>query len=454
MNSTTASGVVLDNLGGTSASTNWYEGDWSDRRGWPSAVGLYEGRLAWAGKSKIWLSVSDAYESFDDTVIGDSGPINRSIGSGPIDNINWLFTGNRLVMGTASAEASIRSSSFDEPLTPTAFSIKFPSTMGSANVPLVKVDSTGVFVQRGGVRIYRLVYDGNSYEYAVSNMTALVPEIGLPSFTRLAVQRQPDTRIHGVRSDGTVAMMIDDPVEEVSCWIEDEMGGDGIVEDAFIMPGSIEDRVYYLVKRTINGNTVRYLEKGALESECQGGTLNKQLDSFVSISQASSTTITGLSHLEGATVRVWGNGKYLGSYVVSGGQITGVTEAVTAAIVGLTYRARFKSAKLSASQETATRAATTALAQKKRLESLGLLLYNVHKEGLTFGTDFDHMDPISVIIEGAEVADDTVTEFFDVEMMEVNDLFSLDSRLCLEANAPFPVTVLAAVLGISSEQKL
>jgi hypothetical protein len=64
------------------ATDDWAEGEWSDRRGWPSAVSLFEGRDWWAGKQGIWGSVSDGFESFDESVEGDSGAINRDVGAG------------------------------------------------------------------------------------------------------------------------------------------------------------------------------------------------------------------------------------------------------------------------------------------------------------------------------------------------------------------------------------
>ena len=72
--------VVVKAFGGTDASADWAEGEWSDERGWPTSVSFYEGRLFWAGKDKIIGSVSDSFYSFDATTEGDSGPINRSIG--------------------------------------------------------------------------------------------------------------------------------------------------------------------------------------------------------------------------------------------------------------------------------------------------------------------------------------------------------------------------------------
>jgi len=444
---TSVEAIVLKNLGGTAATNDWFEGQWSPRRGYPTAVALHEGRLFWAGRSKVWGSVSDGFSSFDDEVDGDSGPLIRTIGSGPIDVINWIFAGNRLVLGTASAEAVIRSSSFDEPLAPSAFNIRFPSSQGSANVPAVKVDSTGVFVQRCGKELYRLVYDNvQTFDYNSQSMTELVPEILLPSCIRLAVQRQPDTRIHCVRSDGKVAVMIDDPVEEVSAWVLVET--DGFVEDAFVMPGAEEDRVYYSVRREIGGETVRYLEKWALESECVGGTVSNIADSYKTYSGVSTDTITGLEHLEGKQVVVWGAGKALGTYTVASGSVT-LSEAVTSCTIGLGYTAQYKTTKLDNASE-----ASTALNQKKRVDQIGIIAQNLHHLGLQYGPDFDTLDYLPESENGEDVADDTIHVAYDEEAFEFNGDWDTDSRVCLQTVAPYPATILALTINQQTNERI
>jgi hypothetical protein len=35
---------VITDLGGTAATDVWAEGEWSDYRGWPTAVAFHEGR--------------------------------------------------------------------------------------------------------------------------------------------------------------------------------------------------------------------------------------------------------------------------------------------------------------------------------------------------------------------------------------------------------------------------
>jgi hypothetical protein len=449
---TSVSADVLTELGSLSASDNWAEGEWSDYRGWPTAIAFYEGRLWQAGRDKNIGSVSDAFDSFDDTIEGDSGPINRTIGSGPVDFINFLLPLQRLIIGTEGAEVSARSSSFDELLTPTNYNIKATSTFGSAAVAALTVDDGGIFVQQGGFGLFELSYAAGviagTADYGANDLTLLVPEHGDPGFTHIAVQRKPGTRIHCLRSDGTVAVLLYHPAEEVKCWVEVET--DGVVEDIFVLPGTREDTVYYVVKRTINAVTKRYVEKWALENECQGGVLNKQADSFLAYTGAGVTTITGLTHLEGETVVVWGNGKDLGTKVVASGQITGLSEAVTNAVVGLAYTAQFKSAKLAYGSELGT-----ALTQDKRISGLGLILYNTHAQGLKFGPTFAaaDLDSLPLVIKGKTLVGTEIHSQLDLKAISFGGVIDSDARLCLQAAAPRPCTVLAAVLGMDTHDR-
>jgi len=269
---TTVSADVLSDLGGTGATEVWAEGAWSDYRGWPSAVAFHEGRLWWAGLSKIWGSVTDAFDSFDPDYEGDAGPISRTLGAGPVDHINWLVSSQRLLIGADLNEYAARSSSLDEPLTPTQFNVKATSEQGSASVMPARFDSRAIFANRTGMKVYENALANGTLEYAANDLCSLVPTIGDPGIVRLAVQRQPDTRVHCARSDGTVALLVIDKAEEVNGWCEIDTLGE--VEDVVVLPaqsGVTDDYIYYVVKRTINGSTVRYLEKWSQASSTIGG---------------------------------------------------------------------------------------------------------------------------------------------------------------------------------------
>lgn len=446
--STVVSAEVLRAMGGTTSSDDWEEGAWSDRRGWPSAVTLHEGRLWWAGKDHLWGSVSDAYDSFDSDTEGDSGPISRTIGQGPVDTINWIMSVQRLILGGQGAEFTAQSSSIDEPLTPTNFNLKVVSTQGSKAVSAVRLDNSALFVQRGGSRVYEMAQQDQFSGYSTSDITVVVPGIGSPGVSRIGIQRQPDTRIHCVRSDGTVAILVYDEGEQVRCWIEFET--DGLVEGVVVLPGdtdSPEDKVYYTVNRTIGGATNRYLERWAMESDCQGGTQNHQADAHVIKTGASSTSVTGLSHLEGKTVVIWADGKDVGTKVVSSGAIT-LDTAASQVVVGLPYTAQFKSSKLAFSSDMGT-----PLNQRKRVDHLGMILYNTHYKGVKYGRDFSNLDDLPDTRGYTDVPVDTVYDVYDENSVEFPGVWDTDSRICLQASAPRPATVLAITISMVENDK-
>jgi hypothetical protein len=251
-NGTTAAGIVLSALGGTAATVDWYEGEWSGVNGYPTSVAFSGGRLYWGGRARIWASESDAFETFDDTNVGDSGTFRRTIGFGPVDQINWMTEIESLLMGTDGSEIALRSSNDDEVVTPLNANLKIFGTQGSANVQAEKLDNSALFVQRGDIRLMLLTLDVN--KYGVTDLTTLNPNIGSPGFIKLAVQRQPDTRIHCVRSDGTVAMLVYDPVEEISCWVNIQIG-DGFAERNFVELGDVTYQNTSLVLTGHQGST-------------------------------------------------------------------------------------------------------------------------------------------------------------------------------------------------------
>lgn len=440
---------VLSAFSSLDATDDWNEGDWSDVVGWPSSVAFHDGRLWWAGRDKIWGSISDAYSSFDIDYEGDAGPINRSVGFGPVDIINWLLPLSRLIVGREGAETSIRSSSFDEPLTPTNFTLKDCSTQGSAPVQAVKIDTRGVFVQQSDRRAYELSFNAEIVDYAAHDLTRLNPDIGQEGFVDLAVQRQPDTQLHFIRGDGKVAVLLHDREDEVEAWwkiVTD--GASGEVEGVCVLPGAQENRVYYSVKRTVNGSTKRFLEKLAKRDECDGQPSSKCADSHVVYTGG--TTTVPVAHLEGASVVAWAwddddtSGVDLGVFTVSSGSIT-IPQAYDNVVAGLGYTALFKSAKLAYAAD-----AGTALNQIKKVNRLGLVLANTHSDGLEYGQNFTRMDNLPGVKDGVAVAANTVHDEFDGPMITVPGNWDTDARLCLRATAPKPSMVCAVVVDVST----
>lgn len=439
---------VLKSPSTTDYTDNWREGQWSGSAGYPSEVTLFEGRLWWHGQALTWGSVSDDYHSFDLDVEGDATPIIRSLGEGPVDDIVFSTGLHRLVIGTAGGIIAFRSTSFDEPLTADNMSAKQTSSQGAARLKAVKAENRAIYVHRATNRLFEMYYDIDSNDYVSRELTILNPDILSAGVVDIAIQRQPDTRIHCVLGDGTVAILTYEPSEELVCWSTVET--DGLVEKVVVLPGVDEDQVYYHVRRDINGVTKRFLEKWAMESETLGGKVCKLADSFV-LTTDTGTVLTGLDHLEGETVTLWRDGKDRGTFVVSGGSITDTgTPLGDTGVVGLAYVADYKSTKLAYAAQ-----GGTALLQPKRVNEIGFILASTHHKGLKYGADTGNLDDLpDMIDEGAKSDTGSILSVYDDKAFPFNGNWDTDSRIHLRAASPRPCTVAAAVVQIQTNDKL
>jgi hypothetical protein len=289
-------------------------------------------------------------------------------------------------------------------------------------------------------------FDVGSYDYKTSELTQLVPDIAATGISRIGVQRLPDTRVHCVLGDGTVAVAVINRLEEVLAWVLYETDGD--VEDVVVLPAEDEnrdDRVYYIVNRTINGSTKRYLELISQEEDTHGGAQCLLADSHITYSGAATATLTGLTHLEGESVVVWATGTTTDlsatTYTVTAGAIT-LPETVTSAVIGLGYEARFKSAKLGLAVREGF------LGKPKRVPHLGLLLADTHSKGLQIGPDYTVMDALPLVESGTTVGATDIYTDYDEDPIEFPGGWTADARVCIKVSAPYPATVLAVTVEL------
>lgn len=450
---------VLRNFNGTSSTADWRECEWSNSTYRPTAVTFAEGRLWWSAADRIWASVSDDYENFDDEIEGDAGPISRSIATGGVNATQWLLSVQRLLIGTDGSVATCKSSSLDEPITPSNLSIKESSTTGAAAVDPVKIDGRGVYVERSGTALMELTYDSGALDYQSTQLSKLCTDLFAAGVKTMAIQRRPDSRIWVVMDDGTCVCVVYEPGEDVLAFIEIET--DGQFESVAVLPEATQDAVYFVVNRTINSSTVRYVEKLAKDSEVKPSTTCKVMDAFASgTNSPASTTINVGTHLEGEDVVVWADGAPLTevdgdnytvplTYTVDGsGNIT-VSEAVTDWVAGLPYTARYKSARLAYGAN-----GGTPMLKEKKVAEIGMILTDFVRSGLRYGTEFDNSDrplfPPPPSVDGTTADDIVLSTVNDEKPFAFPGEWDVDSRVCIEWQSPFTATVMGLVFGIET----
>lgn len=452
---------VLDYPSHLGASKNWQRSEFSDRRGWPSAVAFHDGRLIFMREDKFRASESNGFDLFNLDTEGDAASIQRDIAtSGAVFQSNALLSLSRPIILTDGAEVPVRSDAFDTPITATNIAMKEADNVGSARRSPVKIGKRGYFIARSGVKLYRLVYNFEQQDYDADDVTELHEDLGEDhdGFEELAIQRHPQPYLWAPMGDGQCAILLTSPKHNVDGWIR--FLTDGEVESVAVYPSTTEDRVYLWVARTINGSTVRYREKLCLRSEAAGSAITKLGDCGVFTAGATSTVTA--AHLAGETGLVgWGTNASgvsgfigtlssdgsTGSLSADGSGNISLGATYTNVFVGLPYRGRYKSAKLAYGAQ-----GGTALLLPKRVAQIGLLLTDVHRDALKVGPSFAKLTKYTIKSDSGAALDDdeAVKSVHDAITQPLGGQWNTDSRVCIQVNAGHPATIPGIVVDMET----
>lgn len=453
---------VLEDFKNTDYTENWQEGEFSDHRGWPTAVAFHDGRLTFVRDDKFRASESDAFTAFNLDTEGDSGSIQRDIAtSGSVFNSNALIPLSRLVILTDGAEVVARSDAFDTPLTPTNIALKNASTIGSKAAAPARIDKRGYYIARSGIKVYQLVYNFEQQDYDSDDATELHEDLGEDhdGFTELSVQRHPQPYIWAPMGDGECAILLTSPKHQISAWFR--FVTDGEVESVYVLPAVTEDRVYMWVKRTIDGQTKRFHEKLCLRSEARGQATTKLADCGVfTAGPVSSVTAAHLADETGLVA--WGTTGGVsgfigtisadgttGSLSADGSGVIALGATYTNVFVGLPYRGRYRSAELAYGAP-----GGTAMLANKIVQGVGLVLADTHRNALKVGPEFDKLTPFVIKSDTGTTLTDAlaVKSHHRGKVQPASGQWSTDARLCFTVAAGHPATISGIVLDMDTKE--
>ena len=326
-NSTTAKcEIVLNHLPadvityGTSA---WEEGAWSAYHGYPQAIAFHEQRL-WAGGTTRdpqtgWASVTNAYESFLDGD-EDNDSISFTIASDKLDRILWLSSGPTLALGTVGSEYVIRSSESGKGITPGNISVKKQTDYGSTRHEPVRAGDALVFPARFGDfgnnarKLREFDYNFEQDKHKAPPLTIISEHISGSGISELVYAQEPNSIIWSIRDDGQIIGTTYEREQDVVAFYRDIIGGsfgngNAVVETEAVIPGNYGDELWVCVRRTIDGQTVRYVEYMSRELQIDDTKEDMvYLDCSATYEGPATTTISGLYHLRGEEVGVLGDG--------------------------------------------------------------------------------------------------------------------------------------------------
>ena len=437
-NTTTITATVLKRLPGsaTSGTVYWNESSWSAFHGYPKAVVFYEDRLWFAGSRSrpqtLWASFSGDYENHE-YGSNDDNALNYTIASQDVNAIQWLSSGQILAIGTSGGEFSLSGGSLEESVSPTNVKIAPQTTFGCADLQPFKIGGSVLFVQRASRKVRELTYNFETDGYVAPNMTVLAEHITSAGITDMAYQQEPSQVLWTPDANGQLIGMTYERTEDVVGWHRHTLGG--VVESIVTIPhwDGDQDSTWMIVKRTINGNVVRYVEY--MEKYLTNAHACF-MDCAAVYSGAPATTISGLTWLEGEEVSVLADGAVHPSRTVVSGSIT-LQVASSVVVVGLPFDAILKTMPIEAGA-----ADGTAQGKTMRLNNMVVRLHQTGP-GLFYGAELDRLDELHPRTTTMNM-DEAIPLFTgDTPALPYPGNYEQSPQVILKHSLPTPCTIIA-----------
>lgn len=305
---------------------------------YPATVTFHEQRL-WFGYTRanpqtIWATKSGDFEDMT-TGTADDDALEYTLGTNEVNVIRWLSARRILAIGTSGGILTMGANDATTPITPTNVMVHRENNEGCYPAMPVMIGTYIYYIHRDGNRIMQFAYDYNSDSYQSIDVTILSEHITGSGVFQMAYQQSPYNLLWCVRSDGDVCILTRNVHQQITGWSRRVVTGD--VESIAVIPrgDGDYDEVWMVVKRTINGATKRYVEylKSYDFDSIEDAFF---VDCGLTYSGSSTTTISGLDHLEGENVAILVDGAVHPNKTVTSGQIT-LDWAGTKVHAGLPY---------------------------------------------------------------------------------------------------------------------
>lgn len=439
--STVVTGMVLTAKGlfGTAATKYWAEGAWSSKRGYPSAVTLFEQRLCFAGTTHqpatVRGSAVDDYENFEAGTT-DTDAFAYTLAATERNAIVWLVAQRALLIGTTAGEWSMQGSN-DATLTASNVTVRRHSNYGSANVQARLVNDVVLFAQRQALKVREMAYTYEKEGYVAPDLTLLAEHVTAGGILQTAYQRNGQSILWAVTGDGELVGMTYERDQDVVGWHRQTT--QGTFESVACIYGTGRDEVWTVVKRQreVAGvlTTFRYVERmDAGDWEAQEDAF--YVDAGVTYDSTATDTITGLGHLEGLTVSVLADGAVQPDREVVSGSIT-LDSSCSVVQVGLPYVTMVEPMRLDADG-----AMGVSMSQVKRIHEVSVRLYQ--SLGLTYGDGVTFRE--LTFRRTTDPMDAAPPLFTGEKEIEFDGDFDEDPRLIVKQTQPLPLCLLALVV--------
>ena len=309
-----------------------YEDTWSSSRGYPRTVVFHEGRLYFGGTKErpntLFGSRVNRFFDFNPGEALDDDAIEATLDTGQANPIIGLFSGRDLQIFTKGGEFFVPQASLD-PITPSNIVVNGATKRGGKEgLRPVGVESGTIFIQESGKAIREFLFSDTDLNYVSNNLSLLSSHL-ISTPTDMALRKATSTTegdlLIVINSNGsaiTYTMVKDQNITAASL---------ANTDGEFVNVAVDVETVYFVVKRNIDSTDVYYIEAFNDDNTTDSAIL------LSGVTLPGTTSVTGLDHLEGETVKVIVDDAMQSDKTVSSGSITLDAVATSYVEIGMNY---------------------------------------------------------------------------------------------------------------------
>ena len=418
-----------------------YDAVFNGEGAYPSAVSYFEQRRWFGGSlnnpNNIWATKSGTESDMSYSLPSqDDDRLAVRVAAREANRIQHIVPLSQLMLLTGAAEWRVSPVNSDA-ITPKSMSVRPQSYIGANNVQPLVVNSSMLFAASRGGHLRECGYNWQASGYVSSDVCLRAPHLfdGL-DITDMTYAKAPWPVAFVVSSSGRIIAYTYVPEQGVGAFSTIETKGE--FESVCAISEEHEDRLYAIVKRTINGQTVRFVERMARQQFT-----NLADCAFVDCSAVYSgqavTEISGLSWLEGETVSILADGSVEPDQVVTNGRIT-LEQAASVVRVGLSFESDAKTLPVSLAVQDGS------YGSMHRKNVRGVAMRVIKSSGVFAGPDFEHLTEYPArSVEFAGSPPDLLSEEISQQLIQT---WGESGIVCVRQACPLPLRIVSMTIKL------
>ena len=415
----------------------------------PQVPGFFQQRLCLAaaasGPETLNFSQPGSYQNFNvSSPIQADDAISVTLSSGQLETIKSLVpTSVGLIIFTDQSSWLMTGGSLGSAISPSAIVANRQSLVGAndlipivVNFDVLYGENKGSAVRDANYNYYAQIFTGTDISAQSSH---LFYGYELIEWTWAFA---PFRVVWAVRDDGVMLTLTFAREEDFVAWSHQTTNG--LFKSVTSVPevaadGMILDAVYTVVQRTINGNTVQYIERFADRIYNGQAAQAWTVDAGIQYSGSPASNFSGAQQLAGATVTGLADGNVIPPFTMPVSGSFSLSTPASLVTVGLAFTPQLQTLPVDVGEPTIQ-------GRQKKISSV--VVRCVDTLGLSIGSDFDNLVPMQDLVVGnvGSMTNEVVTDLVTGDAMTIVDpKWAEQGQFCIEQTLPLPATITGVI---------